>query len=90
MAEDIEGEQAVDDGVSGYNPFLGTSEDGGLLGAGVDDEFEGFDCGGAAADDEDFFALGGFAVEGGRVVDFALEGFLVGYVWHFGLFSWSI
>ena len=55
----------------------------------MDDELEGFDCGGAAADDEDFFALGGFAVEAGGVEDFALEGFLVGEMGDFGLAAGS-
>ncbi len=51
----------------------------------MDDEFEGFDCGGAAADDEYFFALGGFPVEFRGVVDFAFEGFLAGDMRHFGI-----
>ena len=51
----------------------------------MDDELEGFDCGGAAADYEDFFAAGSFPVEFGGVVYFAFEGFLAGYVRHFGL-----
>ena len=51
----------------------------------MDDELEGFDCGGAAADYENFFAAGGFPVEFGGVVDFAFERFLAGYVGHFGI-----
>ena len=51
----------------------------------MDDEFESFDCGGAAADYEYFFALGGLPVEFGGVVDFASEGFLAGYMGHFGV-----
>ena len=50
----------------------------------MDNEFEGFDCGSAAADYEDFFAAGGFPVEFGGVVDFASEGLLARYVRHFG------
>ena len=83
LAEDVEGEEGVDEGVAGDNPFFRTGEDGGGFRVGVDDEFEGFDCGGAAADYEGFFASGGFTVEFGGVVDFAFEGFLAGYMGHF-------
>ena len=51
----------------------------------MDDEFEGFDCRGATADYEYFFALGGFPIEFRGVVDFAFEGFLAGYMGHFRL-----
>ena len=51
----------------------------------MDDEFEGFDCGSAAADYKDFFAASGFTVEFRGVVDFAFEGFLAGYMRHFGI-----
>lgn len=85
MAEDVESEEDIDNGVAGDDPFFGTSEDGCRFRVGMDDEFEGFDCGGAAADYEDFFALGGFPVEFRGVVDFAFEGFSAGYMGHFGL-----
>ena len=84
MAEDVEGEEGVDEGVAGDNPFFRTGEDGGGFRVGVDDEFEGFDCGGATADYEDFLASSGFPVEFGGVVDFAFKGFLAGYMGHFG------
>ena len=85
MAEDIEGEEGIDDGVAGDDPFFRTGEYGCGFRVRVDDEFEGFDCGGAAADYEYFLALGGFPVEFRGVVDFAFEGFLAGYMRHFGI-----
>ena len=51
----------------------------------MDNEFEGFDCGGTAADNEYFFAFGAFPVEFRGVVDFAFEGFLAGYMRYLGL-----
>lgn len=85
FAEHVEGEEYVDDGIAGDDPFVGAGEHGGLGRVGVDDEFESFYGRGAAADDQDFFAFRGFAGQMGGVEDLALEDFLVGYMGHFWL-----
>jgi hypothetical protein len=84
LAEDIEGEESVDDGVAGDDPFVRSGEDFDFGGVGVDGPFESFDCGGATADNKDLLAFGVFAIELGRMVDFAFEVLLTRNVWHLG------
>lgn len=83
LAEDIECEEHVDERVARDDPLVGAAEDGDVGGAGGHDEFEGFDGGSAAADDQDLFALDILAVEVRGVVYFALELVLV---WEAGQF----
>ena len=85
MAENVEGKEGIDNGVARDDPFFRTGKYGGGLRACVDDEFESFDGRGTTADYEYFFALGGFAIEFRGVIDFAFEGFLAGYMRHFGI-----
>ena len=83
MAEDVESEEYVDDGVARDDPFVATGKHGRRFGIGVDNEFEPLDSRGAAANNENTLPCRRFAVETRRVVDFSFKGFLVLDMGHF-------
>lgn len=83
LAEDVHGQEGLDEDVSGNNPFIGSGEDVDFSGLGFHSELEGLDGAGTAANDEDSFAFDLSPVEFGGVVYFALEAVLVWHCRHF-------
>lgn len=82
LAEDVEGQQRVDDNVARDDPFLGARDDGHLGGVGPGGELERLNGRRAAPDDGELLALGVLARQLAGVVDVALERVQPGQVGH--------